>query len=68
MKKVILIVFMDMNNDIHATWLHKMFAEIELVKMLTQLHGLASAPATHQCAQLPIDGIYVSQHLKMGPR
>jgi len=51
-----------------ATWLRALLADAGLVKILTQLHGMAAALATHQCRWLPINGIYVSHHLQDGAK
>jgi len=47
-----------MNKDIWDT-----FFALGLGEVLMHLHGMSTAPATHNKGCLPIDGIYVSQHL-----
>jgi len=57
-----IILLTDFNEDVRLLWIHKFFANVDLVKVLTKLTG-PIATVMHNHGQLPIDGICISPQL-----
>jgi len=57
-----IILLMDFNEDVRLPWIWQFFANVQLIKALTEITG-PMVTATHNHGQAPINGIFVTPEL-----